>query len=750
MTETGAALATVVIPTTEQPVTILSIENEDPDIGASLVCIAGTVRRAGIDRDYGAFVRPGSGVIARLFGHAFFRLDVSHKVDAGQSWELPVFLAHALHHAGRLSHGIDHSDTLGNVLVWATGHVSALTFAVGGVEQVTRKLELSRALFEEAAAGGKRVFAFVAQDNAVDIDPDMAAWLQDHGIEIHVIAMVDEALAALGLPLIIARAASKVEAASPRWSGNPYPGLATFTQEQRSIFFGRRRPRERCVELLRNAAAGGQAFLLVYGPSGIGKSSLVRAGVAGDITERAHEGGTFSIASMTPQVTGVGPLAMLAGALTEFVKRDRETLMAGLKADVEGVIRDLEQKLGPKSTPRRTGLLVIDQLEELYATPELHPDAEVFASALKRLTRTQLVWAIATLRSDFVGQIGRTTELAALASQERSYRLDGPSRHELIEIITAPAILAGARFEAEPDRYSLPDTLADQAMQSPDSLPLLQVVLAQLYTRADPQRRVLAYAEYESIGGFEGALERWADRAVAELIDGGTAAAEIDRALVDLVRFDPETGRGLARPLSLSEAVTSAGVIERLAGKRLVTLDEHGGATVARLAHEALITHWTRLKTLVGKTSTLIKTRDVLKTIRDKALDYRNSGSFKEQDFISGSLLIEGTALLDSNLITVDPDIKSYIIASNKIDSMINSNKKIMRELIEYKNRVSAENGKKNVLHIDFETGVIELKEEFIEEIVIIRIIKTAAKKISVWAAWIILLYGAIYVIKHH
>ena len=61
---------------------------------------------------------------------------------------------------------------------------------------------------------------------------------------------------------------------------SPYPGLAPFDPEDAAVFFARERETERLLELLHpTLQRGAGRFVAVVGPSGSGKSSLLRAGL---------------------------------------------------------------------------------------------------------------------------------------------------------------------------------------------------------------------------------------------------------------------------------------------------------------------------------------------------------------------------------------------------------------------------------------------------------------------------------------
>ena len=78
--------------------------------------------------------------------------------------------------------------------------------------------------------------------------------------------------------------AYRVPLASEERVKSPFRGLDAFDFEHADLFFGRARAIVACTERLEQLAAGGKAFLLIYGMSGSGKSSLLRAGLLPAIT----------------------------------------------------------------------------------------------------------------------------------------------------------------------------------------------------------------------------------------------------------------------------------------------------------------------------------------------------------------------------------------------------------------------------------------------------------------------------------
>jgi hypothetical protein len=125
----------VLIATTEGAVFIQRITAEDLGV-QSVICLDGTAQVLPISAAYHAFVRRGSGVIARDFGHDAFRIDVGARIDQGHSWQLPVYLAHALQAQDCLGDGRPQP---GDRVLWATGEVD-MDLVVRPVAGVAQKL----------------------------------------------------------------------------------------------------------------------------------------------------------------------------------------------------------------------------------------------------------------------------------------------------------------------------------------------------------------------------------------------------------------------------------------------------------------------------------------------------------------------------------------------------------------------------------------------------------------------------------
>jgi len=359
----------------------------------------------------------------------------------------------------------------------------------------------------------------------------------------------------------------------------PYRGLEPFLEEHAGLFHGR----AEAVRRLRSAVAD-QPVVVVAGPSGSGKSSLVLAGLLPRTSAR--------VVRFRPD-PDLPPAALLATVLVPVLEPDLgevDRLVAAGKlaerlADPAGTTPALLANRLADRCGDAGLLLFADQFEEIAAGA---PDR---ARALLDLI-TALVTAgpgglraVLTLRSASLDELLTGATAGAL---DRGTMLLGPmSRDELREAVTGP--VPAAAFEA-----GLVERLLDDAGDAPGRLPLIEFTLTRLWENADGGQ--LTHAEYERLGGVSGALAGYAEHVYTEDLDAGTRAAA-RKLLVRLAR--PEADGGFSRrPVRVAElAPQLRPALAELAARRLVVLGQAvDGGEIADLAHQALIDQWTRLR----------------------------------------------------------------------------------------------------------------------------------------------------------
>ena len=171
----------VAIATTEGPSRVQALAAETvPDV-QSVVCVDGGADALSISAAYNRFLRRPTGPVEAAFGHRTFRLDVSARIAGGSSWQLGVYIAHALHAAGRLT--LDAAAAPGTPVLLATGQVNRWGWT-GSIDYLSHKLHAARPWLAELRAQGTCcTVAYPSADNG-QIAPDLHADLEQLGVRL--------------------------------------------------------------------------------------------------------------------------------------------------------------------------------------------------------------------------------------------------------------------------------------------------------------------------------------------------------------------------------------------------------------------------------------------------------------------------------------------------------------------------------------------------------------------------------------
>ena len=316
----------------------------------------------------------------------------------------------------------------------------------------------------------------------------------------------------------------------------PYLGLVPYDVTDADTFFGREADIATCLRRLDDTGV-----LAILGPSGIGKSSLARAGVGAAL---ARDGRRVHV--ITP---GTHPATALDG-------------------------------LGLRSTD----VLVVDQFEEALALEQGTPERERFVDRLAAFADAGDGLLVLSMRADRLGELSVHPGLAAHV--ERGLYLLGPMGGEdLRHAIEGSAAQAGLRLEP-----GLVDLLLHEVERQPAALPLLSHVLRQTWEHREGS--TLTVAGYTATGGVRGAVARSAEMLFRGLDDQGQS---IVRELM-LRLVSPDEGGDPVRTRVPRRAVAGdaahSELVERLVAARLLASD---GVTI-EIAHEALAVAWPRLR----------------------------------------------------------------------------------------------------------------------------------------------------------
>ncbi len=386
---------------------------------------------------------------------------------------------------------------------------------------------------------------------------------------------------------------------------SPYTGLSAFQESDAARFFGRTREISAMVTRLRD-----QPLVGVVGPSGVGKSSFVRAGV---VPALKHSGEPWETVVIRP---GRNPMAALAAVTASLVSSSASnsganntntgvssTTMAEDINEQQKFLKRLQHEPGflgtvLRSRARRHGqkvLLFIDQFEELYTLTPDPAERLAFTACLSGVAddATTPLRVVLSIRSDFLDRVAEDQRFMAELSQGLFFLMP-PGRDALREAIVMPAEMAGHRFETENMVRHMIDTLASTS----GALPLLQFTATKLWEARDRGQKVLTEDSYRAIGGTEGALASHAD---AVLNDLTPQAQNLVRAIF-LRLVTPERTRAIVSVSELRDLTQDVDevqrLIEHLVFARLLVVqtgEAQGGGSV-EIVHESLLHTWPRLR----------------------------------------------------------------------------------------------------------------------------------------------------------
>lgn len=374
----------------------------------------------------------------------------------------------------------------------------------------------------------------------------------------------------------------------------PYKGLDVFEEEDADLFFGRERLVEDLVRRVKDSRT-----VFITGPSGSGKSSLVRAGLIHAMKHGAIRGSErWLYETMKP---GREPLKELALAFSRLKSPELANYFQSHVGEVNILHECTESVLSGRKDQRF--VLFLDQFEEVFTQVSREEERLAFISMLAQAATIEngRVTVLFAMRSDFLSSCAAYPALNELLS--RQFRQVGAMQpEELVSAIARPALQVGLRID--------PDLIAqiiNDMEGEPGALPLMQFALKDLFDSQQEKGGVIALTleDYLQHGGIHKSLERHADNSFARL---GENEQELARSIFSRLI---EVGRGTqyTRRTALfgelvqvyTEPKEVKAVVQKLADARLVITDEQAGRDTITISHEKLIDAWPWLKKLVNE-----------------------------------------------------------------------------------------------------------------------------------------------------
>ncbi|MFC0543539.1 nSTAND1 domain-containing NTPase [Kutzneria chonburiensis] len=412
--------------------------------------------------------------------------------------------------------------------------------------ELSRRAHYSPAALSEAAAGRRLPSLSVTLAYVSACAGDTVAWERRWR----------DAMAEMREPVVEAEQADA-----------PYVGLTPFQVGDADRFFGREELVAELVERTRD-----HRFVGLFGPSGSGKSSILRAGLV------AGRGNRPTIL-FTP---GRSPVEECAVQLAAFLGESPVALRAEFSADPENLGLRIRQALVDRGDDVDL-LLVVDQFEEVFTLCENRAERDAFITTLL-LASAGRARVVIGVRADFYGHCARHQGLVA-ALRDAQVLVGPMNPEELRRAIIQPAVGAGCIVSTALVARMVSDAAGEAA-----ALPMLSHALLETWRRR--QGTTLTVAGYEAVGGIHHALARTADEVYDRLTEEQQRTARrLFLRLIALGDGTEDTKRRVSGRELDADPATNA-VLDALVDARLLTTEADG----VEIAHEALIRHWPRLR----------------------------------------------------------------------------------------------------------------------------------------------------------
>jgi len=427
--------------------------------------------------------------------------------------------------------------------------------------------------------------------------------------------------------MLALRSATKNLYASTNWTSaatdaiifNPYKGLRPFQEADAANFFGREALIQRFIKRLQEDSPYAR-FLAVVGPSGSGKSSVVKAGLIPQLRHGAlPNSDQWFYEEFVP---GELPFDELENVLIGIAVGTPQNLRQHLRAGERGLLEVANAILPDDDTEL---FLFIDQFEELFTLVDDENEINHFLSSIYTAVTDALsrIRVVITIRADFYDRPLLQPQLSDLM-RERTEVVVPLSPSELERSIVEPARRAGIQIDT-----GLVAAIVAEVKEQPASLPLLQYSLSELFERREGG--IITPDAYRALGGVRGSLARRADELYESLSNREQdVTRQLFLRLITLGEGTEDTRRRalLSELTSMQrddEVEIIQAVIRKLGNARLLTFDRDPvtRSPTIEVTHEAIIREWHRLRSWLDESRTDVRMQ---RTLSGLAAEWDNNG----------------------------------------------------------------------------------------------------------------------------
>ncbi len=389
--------------------------------------------------------------------------------------------------------------------------------------------------------------------------------------------------------------------------GSPYPGLMHFTQKYAPVFFGRKVDVRAVLDRMHGPDG---RFIIVSGDSGVGKSSLVDAGILPKLVEGGlPDGEPCDCVRIVPsqRQDSWSSLLVALGSLMTCAGLRPDELVEQLNQS-PNALSNLLRKITKDSMNGRALVLFLDQMEELFTAQDATKTGQ-FLAELYRAAQEKTVWVLATIRSDHLHHCHGHAEMRAVLGSKGHHPLGPIEPFMLEDLITHPARCAGLHLSDD-----LARRIVYEAGSDPGNLPILAFLLNQLFEKRHD--RELTTEGYLTLGKVAGAIKQHAEQVESKIqqSDGEQVLARLPILFQSLVTVSVDGVSTRRRPLESEFPPEMSGLLKSLVDARLLHTEGTDSGVTISISHEKLFEAWPSLKTYIDTNKKQLIDRTLLES----------------------------------------------------------------------------------------------------------------------------------------